>query len=159
MRVCDFDGCHRQHDANGFCSGHNMQRYKGRELKPLRVWEYKSLADMMLKSETAGDCVLWTGTLDKSGYGRMGFQRERNVLVHRVAYFLSTGEDINGSQIHHTCATRRCFNPEHLQRASKADNVLEMLARKDYEAEIAMLKAQVASLQAELDLERRGVVA
>lgn len=134
-----------------------MQRANGRDLTPLRVAEYKSFDDMLIKSERVGDCLLWTGVTDKAGYGRMGFQRERNVLVHRVAYVLNTGEDIAGAQIHHTCANRRCFNPKHLQRASKAANVLEMMARKDYEARIASLEERVKQLEAELDIVRLGV--
>lgn len=133
-----------------------MQRASGRELVPLRVAEYKSFDDMLVKSEAQGDCLLWTGSLDKAGYGRMGFRKARNVLVHRVAYVLATGEEIAGAQIHHTCANRRCFRPEHLQRASKADNVLEMLARRDYEARISALEAKVRELETDLDSQRRG---
>lgn len=131
-----------------------MQRANGRELSPLRVSEYKSFDDMLIKAEFRGECILWSGSLDKSGYGRMGFRSERNVLVHRVAYTLSTGEDIGGAQIHHTCANRRCFNPKHLQRASKSENVLEMLARRDYEARISALEAKVKELEAQLDTPR-----
>ena len=155
MKLCTFDGCDKPSRSNKLCSGHNMQRASGRELSPLRVAEYKTFDDLLIKSKSEGDCILWTGSLDKAGYGRMGFRRERNVLVHRVAYQLNTDEEIAGLQIHHTCANRSCFNPEHLQRASAKDNVLEMLGRKDYEAEIAYLKAENARLRALL-LERES---
>jgi uncharacterized small protein (DUF1192 family) len=42
-------------------------------------------------------------------------------------------------------------DPEHLQTATKADNTLEMLARKDYEAEIARLQLRIIELEAELE--------
>lgn len=155
--ICSFAQCDKPSRANQLCSGHNMQRANGRELAPLRVAEYKTFSDLLIKSELDGDCIVWTGSLDKAGYGRMGFRGDRNVLVHRVAYQLITDEDITGAQIHHTCANRRCLKPEHLQRASARDNVLEMLARRDYEAEIARLQLRIVELEAQLDMERRLV--
>lgn len=78
-------------------------------------------------------------------------------MVHRLAYHLATDEELGDAVIHHTCANRGCINPEHLVRASAAENILEMLARRDYEAKIIALEARVKQLEAELDLERSGV--
>lgn len=73
------------------------------------------------------------------------------VRAHRLSYQLSTGADIEGRVIHHTCANRACINPAHLQAASQSDNLLEMQARKDYESRIAALEARVEELEAQLD--------
>jgi hypothetical protein len=66
---------------------------------------------------------------------------------------LHTGENIEGAHIHHICANARCINPEHLQRASAAENTLEMMARRDYEAEIARLQLRIIELEAKLEME------
>lgn len=36
MKTCTFLNCQNPSDSHGLCSGHNKQRYKGKELTPLR---------------------------------------------------------------------------------------------------------------------------
>lgn len=101
-----------------------------------------------------GGCMVWTRARMPQGYP-VAQHKGKLVRAHRLAYELATGSDISGQVIHHTCANRSCINPAHLQAASQADNVLEMMARKDYEARITALEARVAQLEAELDIERQ----
>jgi hypothetical protein len=148
---CTFEGCDRPHDAKGLCSGHNKQRYEGRPLKPLIVkrhgdWTLEKLLSLTTRE---GSCMVRSRKYSKVSHHGKG------VHAHWLAYVLHTGEQTKGIQIHHTCANAKCINPEHLQRASTADNMLEMLGRRDYEAEIAYLKAENARLRALL-LERES---
>lgn len=150
MKTCEFPGCDRPFDAKGLCSGHNKQRYEGRELRPLI---YKAQGDWtiekLLKStKVDGEC-----RLRGRAYSKVRHNGEHE-LAHRLMYMLYTGEDITGMTIHHTCANARCINPEHLQLASRAENTLEMLGRRDYEARIAVLEERVAYLESLLDIEQ-----
>lgn len=149
--TCSFNGCVNKLLAKGLCGSHYSQQRLGNELTPVRVVEYKTFEHMLVKSKKDGDCILWTGLKDKRGYGRLCFRGKTSSLAHRAAYILANDVDIDGMTIHHKCAKRDCINPEHLELATRADNALEMLARKDYEAEIARLQLRVIELEAELE--------
>lgn len=60
-------------------------------------------------------CWLWNGPRFTSGYGRWpgGFQ------AHVVLFKDRRGEIPPGFTLHHTCHTRRCVNPDHLQLIEK----------------------------------------
>ena len=77
-----------------------------------------------------------------------------SVGVHKVVWSLHTGGPLMGVHIHHTCGKSKCINPAHLERASAAENTLEMLGRADYEAEIARLQAENAMLRVLLDIKQ-----
>lgn len=72
--------------------------------------------------------------------------------AHRLSYHLHNQEDIEGIPIHHKCANKWCVNPNHLEKASAAENTLEMMARKAYESEITMLKDRITELESRLSL-------
>lgn len=71
------------------------------------------------KTET---CWLWSGVLS-NGYGKV---RINYVLqyAHRVAYTWLVGPIPEGMTLDHGCRVRNCVNPEHLDPATNADNVL-----------------------------------
>lgn len=61
-----------------------------------------------------GGCWLWTGRLDRNGYGRItheGKSRE----AYRVAYEEFVGPIPVGLHLDHLCRVRRCINPQHLE--------------------------------------------
>jgi hypothetical protein len=133
----------------------------GNPLTPLRYrfllnepWSKEAMLSMTVRD---GDCLLF-GIHRKTPVryvsmwapGIAGDGNKGDWLAHRLMYVFHTGEDISGKAIHHTCAQTQCINPEHLQLASYAENNLEMLARRDYEAEIARLNDRVTELEAQL---------
>lgn len=78
------------------------------------------------------DCILWEGRIDKGGYGRRGPK-----LVHRVEYEKKVGPIPKGLTIDHLCHNadltcnagsaclhRRCYNVEHLEPVTRAENIL-----------------------------------
>lgn len=71
-----------------------------------------------------GDCILWTGFLDKDGYGMFYF-RQKNRRAHRVAYYSKHGDIPKGLVIDHICKNRNCVNPEHLKAVTVHENALE----------------------------------
>lgn len=65
------------------------------------------------------DCLVWTGKLDKDGYGR-----NKGIMAHRVAYQEAGHELISGLEIDHLCRNRACINPDHLEQVTHKENTL-----------------------------------
>jgi hypothetical protein len=104
----------------------------------------------------AGDCVVWTGTRLRNGYGLYKTYDpcagKQSFLAHRVAYYWHTGEDIAGKVIRHHCDNRGCVNPEHLASGTHADNVQDMMdrgrsARGERSAKAKLTAAQVQDIR------------
>lgn len=143
--TCIFEGCGRSRGPYTnlkLCSGHYMQHWRGRPLTPIVKGRPWTLDRILATAVRDGECWNW-----KRKYGTVS--HEGKVLgVHVLAYRLSTGDFTPGRPIHHKCANALCVNPAHLEAASDVDNTLEMFARRDYEAQIAALKARVEELEA-----------
>jgi len=72
-----------------------------------------------VRAETG--CVLFTGHLDKQGYGRIFHDGEKR-LVHRVAYEIFVGPIPEGYEVDHLCFVRNCINTEHLEAVTPLEN-------------------------------------
>ena len=144
--TCTFAGCDRPKKYKLFCRSHYRHSRSG-ELKPLRR-SIQDLNDFMSRTSPSADCLQWE-TPGSNGYSNCWYDG-RSWKAHRLAYHLSTSENITGRPIHHKCANKWCVKPDHLQLATTAENTLEMNARKGYEAEISMLKREVEQLKGRL---------
>ena len=65
------------------------------------------------KSVVSGDCILWTGGINGSGYGVISICN-RSVSVHKAAHEVYVGPIPENGWIGHRCGVRHCINPEHL---------------------------------------------
>lgn len=65
-----------------------------------------------------GECWMWTGALDKGGYGRRG-----RTSAHRWSYEHHVGPIPDGLEIDHLCRVRACVNPLHLEPVTKQENI------------------------------------
>lgn len=74
------------------------------------------------KINRSGDCWLWTGAVQSSGYGSFG-HGGRTYLAHRVSYELHVGPIADGLTIDHLCRQRLCVRPDHLEPVALAENV------------------------------------
>ena len=83
-----------------------------------------------VKGEGENACWLFTGFIDKHGYGlcRPGFGR-LNVRAHRYAWIMKNGPIPHGMFVLHKCDVRACVNPDHLFLGSNRDNVDDMLKK------------------------------
>ena len=77
------------------------------------------------------NCWEWQASKTASGYG---ITREpvtqRQIGAHRLAWMLSTGDDVYPAVVMHTCDNTSCCNPNHLRAGTQKDNMQDM-HRKD----------------------------
>jgi hypothetical protein len=75
-------------------------------------------------------CWVWTGALDRHGYGRVGFGARKlgTALVHKVVYEAMIGLVPAGRELDHVkargCSSNACCNPAHLEPVTHRENVV-----------------------------------
>ena len=71
-------------------------------------------------------CIIFTGSLDTSGYGLIGVGGSGNIRkAHRVAYEDAFGPIPDGLQVLHRCDFRCCVNPDHMFLGTLQDNMTD----------------------------------
>lgn len=63
-------------------------------------------------------CWLWSGSIAKNGYGRIGPK-----LAHRVMYERIVGDIMSHLEIDHLCNNKSCVNPMHLEQVTHLQNM------------------------------------
>lgn len=75
------------------------------------------------------DCWLWTGYVDRSGYGLFSWRGTRRP-AHELALSFSTGEKrLPSLETCHSCDNPPCCNPAHLRFDTRQSNVADAVAR------------------------------
>ncbi|MGM9321473.1 HNH endonuclease [Deinococcus aquaticus] len=108
------------------------------------------------QTQRSGACLVWTGAILKSGYGRFsrGRKAEGNAAAHRYAWELAHGAIPDGLLVLHKCDNRRCVDVEHLFLGTQADNMTDKKAkgrqaRGERAPKAKLTEAQVLELRAE----------
>lgn len=78
----------------------------------------------MEKVRREDECWIWRGTLQRNGYPSFarGGKYGNNVLAHRWSYAHFVASIPEGHQIHHTCGTVACVNPDHLEAVTPKEH-------------------------------------
>lgn len=90
--------------------------------------KYKAKLDSLCQIHHNGQCIFWTGTTDKDGYGIINVQlgpEWKLKRVSRLSYILDkniTFSDIDGDDISHICHNRLCILPAHLSAEGRDEN-------------------------------------
>ena len=80
----------------------------------------------------AGDCWIWNGELNSTGYGtirRYSRGRQKVFMAHRISLEHYKGPIPAGMHALHTCDIPCCFNPFHLYAGTQRQNVEDMYRR------------------------------
>ena len=80
-----------------------------------------------MRYQIDGDCWLWIGSTNTSGYGIFTEGGERT--AHRVSYKRYRGPIPPGMHVRHTCDCPQCVNPDHLVLGTHADNMGDLRER------------------------------
>ena len=71
---------------------------------------------------TESGCLLFEGSTDKFGYGKILVSGHTNERAHRIAWILQNGEIPKGFCVLHKCDIPSCCNINHLFLGTKKDN-------------------------------------
>jgi hypothetical protein len=77
--------------------------------------------------EPNGDCLEWTKSTTKAGYGQT-FVDGKFTYAHRLALMLE-GIDVNGWYVLHSCDNPLCCNTAHLRVGTPQQNSDDMIKR------------------------------
>jgi hypothetical protein len=70
-----------------------------------------------------GDCLIWQGCVQRSGYGQVTWN-QRRWLLHRAMWTALRGPIPADLTIDHLCRERLCVNVEHMEVVTMTENVL-----------------------------------
>ena len=68
------------------------------------------------------ECWIWSGSLRGKGYGALR-RKGKVVNASTAAYELRYGPTPTGKVLDHLCETKACWNPDHLEPVTNAENV------------------------------------
>lgn len=80
----------------------------------------RALVEKYALPEPNSGCYLWSGRIDRYGYGMLSLDGRRH-LAHRMAW-LVTYDEWPDSLVCHRCDMPCCVNPQHLFLGSNYDN-------------------------------------
>ena len=84
--------------------------------------------DFLSRLKLEGDCLVYTGAKNNSGYGIFGINKAY-WLTHRYAYTNYVGDIPESLLVLHSCDNRSCVLPSHLRVGTQADNMIDMKER------------------------------
>ena len=128
--TCTGPQCDRDVRTRGLCGSHYQQLQRGRPLTALRPMRKQNMSagEMgrwiieQVEVDPDSGCWVWPHTLDRRGYGRVGF-RGRQWYVHRLMLSVFVEPLVDGLVVDHiACISRACCNPAHLRQVSQAGN-------------------------------------
>jgi len=102
------------------------------ETTPAEENASEAILDRVAKNispEPNSGCWLWTGTIDRDGYGRMTVN-SKSIEAHRLVYRLMVGEIAPGVHVCHRCDVRCCVNPTHLWLGTNQQNTADRNAKR-----------------------------
>ena len=122
MSKCVVDGCDRSRHNGEVCNPHMRMIRAGLPVAE-SVWVARRLANV----KRVGDCLIWQGSPNNTGYGKVGVRNDPTTpgseeAVHRWFYKRFVGPLAADTVLDHLCRTPLCVNTEHLEPVTLAEN-------------------------------------
>ncbi|HUW00765.1 MAG TPA: HNH endonuclease [Acidimicrobiales bacterium] len=130
MAGCAVEGCVGRHYAKGYCSAHYRRLKRHGDVLAGRAIGQRKTTPPLERFEShidrggPGGCWLWTAFCNDDGYGRFWPKPRWMVPAHAFAYAVWRGPMPAGTELDHTCRTRNCVNPDHLEAVTHHENLL-----------------------------------
>lgn len=122
--TCSIEGCESPHAARGWCGNHYAQwQRRGDPTPPPLHYATPSERLAELHERTEDGCMIYTGPLNRGGYGVINTKLSQSKLAHRVAWELVHGLIPEDREIDHICRNRACINVEHLRVVTRVQNL------------------------------------
>jgi hypothetical protein len=106
-----------------------------------RIYVREPIQDRLERHSVAipfAGCFVWTGAVDKLGYGRIGMQG-KSKLAHRISYQHFVGEIPQGLELDHLCRNPSCINPSHLEAVTRKVNTDRGLCAETHKKRFAAM--------------------
>ena len=85
----------------------------------------ENVARFWSRVDKSGECWVWCGAQDAYGYGQVIYtpsSGRKGFKAHRVAWFLSGYQLVEGMTLDHLCQNKLCVNPAHMEQVSNGEN-------------------------------------
>lgn len=87
---------------------------------------------MKIKVDCNTGCHIWTGSVDKNGYGIIGYcqyGKKQKLRAHRMAYQQYVGPVDDTELVLHSCNNEGCINPDHLYIGTAKENIADAVQK------------------------------
>ena len=139
---CTINGCERERGGRGLCKAHYKRVLNTGDARPdepigansASKMRGRSLQERMdAQARREGACLVWTGNINSSGYGRVYDPEQRQQrLTHVVAWEARHGAKPDGLELDHLCRNRACLNTGHLELVTHQENVVRARPYRAY---------------------------
>lgn len=89
----------------------------------------ETIARFWSKTSQSGDCLEWTASINRGGYGQFNAGNKRIVLAHRFSWEIANGPIPDGLLVCHDCDNRKCVELAHLFLGTHKDNNNDMFSK------------------------------
>jgi hypothetical protein len=93
-----------------------------------------------------GGCHLWRGSINGMGYGQLKIDGNV-VLAHVCADNRAKGPIADGLERDHTCRTKPCVNPAHIDRVTHAENLRRHFQALGFKVRTSLTEAEESSIR------------
>jgi hypothetical protein len=84
--------------------------------------DHKQSLFMKKVSVNSKGCWIWTGYVNKTGYGCFHGHGNKTIRAHKFGYEMKNGPVPMGLQLDHLCRVKKCVNPDHLEAVTAKIN-------------------------------------